>query len=354
MIILPRWIILAIQYIITAVISHSKINNPNQIQEQPQQPQPQQQAQQETKQMQVKQQTEYSEEQFGDFPEYAQDREDFIVERKMGPLGLRPTTIRRTPTEKEFIEEYKRYQERRKYIQSMFAQADGEDELDFTPARESHLCPYCRNPISKDNRSIRCNECENLFCATCEIDFRGERRRSEPAMCANCYLRHKRDKFPRTPQVDRRRDLTNLEEDDFSEVSPHDQLSYLHADQEEEIEEVDIYEGHEITEEDIEELRYTGDDEWESMAETKAEILDYGGTEGFDKEVVAVPLDDDDNVEESKDISEESYDNYQFEDEDEKLKHYFEMLADKFEKGEITSEEYERLIEEAFQGNISY
>ena len=37
-------------------------------------------------------------------------------------------------------------------------------------------CPSCGTPITDHNRSIKCSECGRFFCASCELDFRVQRK----------------------------------------------------------------------------------------------------------------------------------------------------------------------------------
>ena len=51
-------------------------------------------------------------------------------------------------------------------------------------------CPSCGTPITDRNRGIKCSECGTSFCASCELDFRTERKPAERPYCSNCFAKH--------------------------------------------------------------------------------------------------------------------------------------------------------------------
>ena len=139
--------------------------------------------------------------------------EQYVVERRMGPLGLRSTMVIKTAAEIEYLKEYQAQRQRRRkswppsvHMKSAYYERSGEDveEEPDEPYmerfriearkrkinRESTICDYCRNVIDTENRSIRCMECSDFFCAICERDFRGERNEGDTPLCARCYLKH--------------------------------------------------------------------------------------------------------------------------------------------------------------------
>ncbi len=167
----------------------------------------------------------------------------FIIEQKMGPLGLRPTTVIRTASENEFINEYRKqrkgrlgYSADRRNNISNNIEDNGEDELPAPPPdyegpvgeatmkdlydqgrkvrrKEESLCPYCRNPINSSNRNIRCFDCGSFFCATCEHDFRGTREKGQKAVCAKCYIKEIKEKERERKEIEREKNnIKKLEE----------------------------------------------------------------------------------------------------------------------------------------------
>jgi len=146
--------------------------------------------------------------------------EQYYVERRLGPLGLRSTMIIKTAAEMEFLKEYKEQRRRKSWppsvhMKSSYYEQGGEEEgedhdpTEFGDAytdrfrvearkrrnkRATSVCEYCRNIINTDNRSIRCMDCGEFFCATCEGDFRGLRREGDSPLCANCYLKFIKEK----------------------------------------------------------------------------------------------------------------------------------------------------------------
>ncbi len=58
---------------------------------------------------------------------------------------------------------------------------DGEDTL------TSGTCPNCRNIILPSNKYIKCFDCQQFFCETCESWYRSERKRGEKPLCNDCY-----------------------------------------------------------------------------------------------------------------------------------------------------------------------
>jgi len=51
-------------------------------------------------------------------------------------------------------------------------------------------CQSCGTPVTDRNRGIKCSECGTFFCASCEGDFRTERKRGERPYCGNCFAKH--------------------------------------------------------------------------------------------------------------------------------------------------------------------
>ena len=51
-------------------------------------------------------------------------------------------------------------------------------------------CSSCGTPITDRNRSIKCSECSTFFCASCELDFRTQRKPGERPYCNNCFVKH--------------------------------------------------------------------------------------------------------------------------------------------------------------------
>jgi len=151
-------------------------------------------------------------------------RDRFIVEQRMGPLGLRPTTVIRTARENEYIDDYRKQRkgrtgfsaDRRNNMYENMKDIDEEDVPAPPPdyegpvgeatmkdlydqrtkrgQKEKSTCPYCRNTISSENRNIRCIECGSFFCSTCERDFRGTREKGQKAVCAKCYIKEIKEK----------------------------------------------------------------------------------------------------------------------------------------------------------------
>ena len=151
------------------------------------------------------------------------NEEKYIVEERMGPLGLRPTVVIRTTTERDYAEEYRKQRSARTgfpYYKNERSSdmGAGNDTVTIHPSddddeplieakvemieprsithnmKDQRLCDYCRNAISSENRSIRCVWCGSFFCSTCERDFRGKREKGEKAVCAKCFLREIKEK----------------------------------------------------------------------------------------------------------------------------------------------------------------
>ena len=146
--------------------------------------------------------------------------EKYIVEERMGPLGLRPTVVIRTEAERGYVEEYRKQRSPRTGFPYYEDQHSPNEEVEveayptppsdhgeplievkaevieplMTRAEEQRSCEYCRNPISGENRSIRCVWCGSFFCSACERDFRGEREKGEKAVCAKCFIREIKEK----------------------------------------------------------------------------------------------------------------------------------------------------------------
>ena len=52
---------------------------------------------------------------------------------------------------------------------------------------QKQTCPFCRNIIALQNKSLICFECKVQFCEECEGWFRHQRKRGERPLCGTCY-----------------------------------------------------------------------------------------------------------------------------------------------------------------------
>jgi len=236
------------------------------------------------------------------FDEYEREQQPFIVEEKMGPLGLRPTTIRRTEAEKRYMDEYYRNRP---------AGRNGRDPTGWSGVpkermqpREAVLCPYCRNPVTSQNRSLRCIKCDSFFCAICEEDFREKRKKGEPILCAKCFSKHKKKPSSAVEKKGKKKEHAFS----YSLSAPGEQKKRKN--------------------------------EWlaSAVVATARKIEDADEENSLHEVVVEAVL-----------LTEKEADALGVQEKEEEKKEEkdaFEVLAEKFESGELTSEEYEKGIEE--------
>ncbi len=311
-------------------------------------------------------------------------RENYVVERRMGPLGLRSTNVIKTALEKEYAEEYQR-RNRRRNPDPNFPTTFGREPTarenngdvpapppdfsgppnemrarDRSKIKEKSECHYCRNQIDSENRSIRCIDCGDFFCATCELDFRGSRKKGEKPLCAKCYLSDVKEKERERIYVEReRKRLEKMEEQRRLREKLEDERRMR-----EKLEENGRRMKEKLNEEMREKERFREEKELlarleeEKRMRVKLEKEFMAGTESEDivrkrEWLSRAMMQDDGGTEEENEESMEVGGRFLTtgalrihirEDED-----VFDVLARKFEDEEINSEEYEILIEKALE-----
>jgi hypothetical protein len=347
----------------------------------------------------------------------------FIIEQRMGPLGLRPTTVIRTATENDYVNEYRKqrngrlgYSSDRRNNISNFKENINEEDVPAPPPdyegpvgeatmkdlynqrskgrpKEETLCPYCRNPISSSNRNIRCIECGSFFCATCEKDFRGTREKGQKAVCAKCYINEIKEKERERKEKEREKNnIKKLEEQRRLREKLEEERKLRDKLEEEKRKIMDEMEVEKrkirdkLEEERREKVKLEEEsrfrEQLEREREKMREDLDKAKKELEKEYLLQHQLDErhrKDNwiyqgLKDSKELGDRNEDIKKSEtsdrlwssdettieslevqpvleaspDEDESV---FDVLARRFETGEITSEEYELLIEEALEGD---
>ena len=317
-------------------------------------------------------------------------RENYVVERRMGPLGLRATNVIKTAIEKEYAEEYQRQNRRRSpspdYLNPYGRNPSTHDTDADIPApppdfngpanemrgmarnktKEKNECHYCRNVIDSENRSIRCIECGDFFCATCELDFRGSRKKGEKPLCAKCYLSDIKEKERERIYAEReRKRLEKMEEQRRLREKLEDERRMR-----EKLEENGRRMKEKLNEETREKERFREEKELlarldeEKRMRLKLEKEFMAGSEseeiGRKKEWLSHALMKDPGRTEERKMAEGPHEGsgevggrllttgnlriHINDDED-----VFDVLARKFEDDEINSEEYELLIEKALE-----